>query len=104
MTSVGVADAIASLREELQRAMETGANDQLRFRLSPIELTLQVIVTKQGNGKVGWHILDVGGSAEREATQTLAVHVRRPRLDAAFHVSRGRGCSVRICPLIGDSD
>jgi Trypsin-co-occurring domain 2 len=73
-SGVGLAEAIQSLRRELQEAVETGRGEALRFRLSPIELTLQVAVTKDANGKVsGWWIVEVGGSVESAHTQTLKV-------------------------------
>lgn len=68
---VGLAEAIRLLRQELQEAVEFGRAERLRFKLSPIELTLQVAVTKDANGKVGWRIIELGGSVESERTQTL---------------------------------
>lgn len=68
---VGVAEAIEALRADLQQVIDAGRGAPLRFTLSPIELTLQVAVTKDANGKVGWKILEVGGTIESARTQTV---------------------------------
>jgi hypothetical protein len=68
---VGLAAAIESLRQELLDAVDAGRDQPMRFQLSPIELTLQVALTKEANGKVGWRILELGGSLESVATQTI---------------------------------
>lgn len=72
---VGLAAAIGALRAELLRALDAGDGVPLRFRLAPIELSLQVAVTKEGGGKIGWHILEVGGSYTAAATQTLKLRL-----------------------------
>lgn len=68
---VGLADAIEALREELISAMERGENQVMRFSLEPLELTIQVAVTKKTSGKVGWMVVEAGGGYEKLATQTL---------------------------------
>jgi hypothetical protein len=70
---VGLADAIEALRNELTDAMSRGADKPMRFTLEPIELTIEVVVTKDAHGKIGWQVLEFGGSAEKERTQTLKV-------------------------------
>jgi Trypsin-co-occurring domain 2 len=72
---IGLAAAIAALREELLLATEVGAGSNMRFRLAPIELSLQVAVTKEGSGKIGWTILGLGGSYESASTQTLKLRL-----------------------------
>lgn len=57
--AVGLADAIRALREELISAISEGEGGPVHFRLAPIELSLQVAVTKGAQGKIGWHV--VGG-------------------------------------------
>ena len=74
-TTVGLADAIASLRKELLTAMEEGSDARMRFRLAPVELSLQVAVTKEAEGKIGWRVLGLGGSYASATTQTLAVRL-----------------------------
>jgi hypothetical protein len=68
---VGLAAAIAALRTELSGAMAEGHGQGMQFALEPIELTVQAAVTDEGNGKIGWKILEFGGSHESATTQTL---------------------------------
>jgi hypothetical protein len=72
---VGLAEAIAALREELLSAMREGDGAPMRFRLEPVELSLQVAVTKEGEGKIGWKVLGLGGSYGSAVTQTLALRL-----------------------------
>jgi hypothetical protein len=72
---VGLAEAISALRAELLKALDAGDGVPLRFRLAPVELSLQVAVTKEGNGKIGWHILEAGGSYTSVTTQTLRLRL-----------------------------
>jgi hypothetical protein len=71
--AIGLAAAIAALREELVTATGEGNGKNMRFRLSSVDLSLQVVVTKEGEGKIGWKILGLGGSYEAATTQTLNV-------------------------------
>src|ERR1035438_8340482 len=73
--TVGLAEAIAALREELLAAMDEGQDAPMRFRLAPVELSLQVAVTKEAGGKIGWHVLGLGGSFSSATTQTLALRL-----------------------------
>jgi hypothetical protein len=70
---VGLADAIAALREELLAAVDEGSDAPVRFRLEPVELSLQVGVTKGAEGKIGWQVLGLGGSYSSAVTQTLTL-------------------------------
>ena len=69
---VDLADAIAALRDALVKAMWDGQNSRVRFRVEPVDLTLQVGVTDKRTGSAGikWHILSLGGekSGQSEAT------------------------------------
>ena len=69
----GLAEVIASLREELSTALAEGDGERLQFALSPVELTVQVALSKQGEGKIGWGVLGVGASVESGRTNTLTV-------------------------------
>ena len=73
--TVGLADAIAALRKELLIAMDEGNDAPMRFRLTPVELSLQVAVTKEADGKIGWHVLGLGGSYVSATTQTLVLRL-----------------------------
>jgi NTP-dependent ternary system trypsin peptidase co-occuring protein len=72
---IGLAAAIAALREELLLAIEAGDGADMRFRLAPIELSLQVAVTREGEGKIGWKVLGLGGSYESATTQVLKLQL-----------------------------
>lgn len=68
---VDLAEAIEALRAALTDAIGRGEQQRMQFRIQPIELTLQAVVTKDANGKIGWGALGVGGSYESARTQTL---------------------------------
>jgi hypothetical protein len=72
---VGLADAIEALRAELTKAIDKGKDKRMRFSIEPIELSIQVGVTKDASGKVGWMVLEVGGSFETATTQTLTLRL-----------------------------
>jgi hypothetical protein len=71
-----LADAIDGLRAELKVAAEKGAEERMQFEIQPVEVTLQTVLTREGTGKVGWKILEFGGSIESATTQTLKVTLR----------------------------
>ena len=70
---VGLADAIEALRAELMDAACRGWDQVMRFSIEPVELTVQVAVTKDAKGNVGWSIFGAGGGYEKVATQTLTL-------------------------------
>lgn len=70
---IGLADAITALRRELITAADEGKNETMRFAIEPMELTVQVAVTKDVDGKIGWDIFGVGGSYENVITQSLTL-------------------------------
>jgi hypothetical protein len=84
-TTVGLTDAIAPMRNELLTAMEEGSDARMQSRLAPIELSLQVAVTKEAEGKIGWQVLGLGGSYASVTTQTLALRLEpvRPKGDGS---------------------
>jgi hypothetical protein len=73
--TIGLTEAIGALRRELLAAMAEGQQASMRFRLEPVELSLQVAVTKAAEGKVGWHVLGLGGSYSSAVTQTLKLRL-----------------------------
>jgi hypothetical protein len=73
---VDLADAIEALRAELTEAIDRGRSQGMQFRVEPIELTLQAVVTKDANGKIGWGALGVGASYESASTQTLKLQLQ----------------------------
>jgi hypothetical protein len=73
--TVGLAEAIATLREELLTAVDEGKDKAMRFRLAPVDLSLQVAITKEADGKIGWKVLGLGGSYTSVTTQTLGLRL-----------------------------
>jgi Trypsin-co-occurring domain 2 len=76
---VGLAAALEVLREELEDAWNAGEGQRIRFRVSDLTLTMQVVASREheGGGKLRWYLLEAGGSttATRETTQTLVLTV-----------------------------
>jgi hypothetical protein len=72
-------EAIESLREDLAAAWWDGTRRRVRFRVEPVELTVQVGVTRTGKGSAGvkWHLLALGGERSREVAsmQTLTLRL-----------------------------
>lgn len=75
MAGLGLAAVLAGLREELTAAIDEGSAKGMHFQLNPIELTLQMVVTDEGSGKVGWKVLEVGGTRKSQSTQTLVLRL-----------------------------
>lgn len=73
---LGLADAIEGLRAELTFAIEEGAKqrERMRFRVTePVVLEVQAVATKVGQGKVGWKVVEVGGSYTAANTHKITV-------------------------------
>lgn len=73
-----LSDAIESLRDALVSAAWDGKNKRVRFRIEPVELTVQAGVTRKGSGAAGvkWHILTLGGEKSKEAATTQTLKLR----------------------------
>lgn len=69
--------AIGALRDELTRAWWDGRDRSVRFKPSPVELTLQVAVTSAGTGRAGvkWWLIELGGEVSRQSVVTQTVKV-----------------------------
>jgi len=76
--TVELADAIDALREALVRAWWDGQRSRVRFRVEPVELTVQVGVTRTGKGSAGikWNVLTLGGERSRESAVTQTLRLR----------------------------
>ena len=74
---MGLSAALEGLREELETAWEQGAGKALRFRVSNVTLTLEVVARREteGSGKIRWWLVEAGGgvTAGKETTQTLVL-------------------------------
>ena len=78
---LGLADAIEGLRAELTSAIEKGAGQRSRLRFAvtePVVLEVLAVTTSEGHGKVGWKVVEVGGSYTAANTHriTLTLHPR----------------------------
>jgi hypothetical protein len=60
--AAGLAETIKALRAELTAAMESGANDPLRFQLGPVELELTLAITREGgvDGGIRFGVVSFG--------------------------------------------
>ena len=60
--AAGLAETIKALRAELTAAMESGANDALRFQLGPVELELTLAITREGgvDGGIRFGVVSFG--------------------------------------------
>lgn len=80
---IELAEVIGELRRELQRAMDAGEGELLRFELGPVELEATVAVEKGGGGsaKVRFWVIELGGDAKatQASTQRLKLALQ-PRL------------------------
>jgi hypothetical protein len=76
---LGLADAIALLREELLEARAEGATAEIQLPIESMTVELTVSATKSVDGKAGFKVpfvnLEVGGGAAREHGSTQIVTV-----------------------------
>ena len=72
---IELADVIRDLRAELQRAIDAGHDQPLRFGLGDIELEVTVAVERTGGGeaKVRFWVVELGGDASATATSTQRI-------------------------------
>ncbi|MFN7962419.1 MAG: trypco2 family protein [Thermoanaerobaculia bacterium] len=65
---IRLATVVQQLREELAEAVREGKGQEIQFELGDIELELQVVVAREGNGKLGFSVLGFleGGLNDRE--------------------------------------
>ncbi|NUR57572.1 MAG: hypothetical protein HOV87_02515 [Catenulispora sp.] len=89
---IELANVIKDLREELQKAIDAGREEELRFELGPIELEVSVVVDRSdgGHGKVRFWVVDMGGEHKKDTTDNqriklsltpqLAGGTRRPQV------------------------
>ncbi|MFG2220495.1 trypco2 family protein [Streptomyces sp. NPDC048685] len=74
---IGLAEALAELREELYQAQDAGAGQQFRFEVESAELELTVEFRKNGDGKVKVSVgaagVEAGGGAESTKSHRLAL-------------------------------
>lgn len=82
MAEIGIAEAIAAVREELATAVDQGADATFQFPIDGVELEFQVGVTTEGEtgGKARFWVLEWGasGSHSRESTHRVKVTLGAP--------------------------
>jgi Trypsin-co-occurring domain 2 len=86
---VNLSVAIAALRRDLAAAWWDGRGQRVRFKVEPVELTVEAGVTKKGTGQAGvkWHILTLGGARSRENKATQKLNLK---LTPVFFDEQGR--------------
>jgi len=77
---IGLADAVAALRRELETAMAASAGEQVQFRLGTVEMEFTVEVTTEGKGGAGVRFLifsaDAGGSRARATAHRVKLQLQ----------------------------
>jgi hypothetical protein len=90
---VDLADAIEALRSALMSVWNAAPKNGVRFRVEPVELTVQAGVIKTGKGVAGvrWHLLSLGGERTKQTTalQTLRLRLSPVFLDANGNLLEG---------------
>jgi len=69
---VGLADAIRALRTELRQAMTEGSDQDIRFRLGPIEMEFELEVENEIGAEAGikFWVITVGGKGSHTKGKT----------------------------------
>jgi hypothetical protein len=101
-----LAGAIAALRADLESAIREGDGKDVKFELGEIELTLQLIATKHGGGKVGWSVLGIDAGAESARTHAvkLTLTPRHRAADGTYTtVFAAITEPIKISPNIGNT-
>lgn len=72
---IGLADAIAQVRSELERAIEEGQDSPVAFRAGPVELEFEVGFARTGGVSGGFQlsVLSFGAKMDRSSTGTHRV-------------------------------
>ena len=82
MPNITLSEAIQNLRGELLVAMQQAPTEAVQFRLGPIELELEVEVTREASAKGGlkWWLIEAGAEAKRASSATHRIKlVLEPR-------------------------
>ena len=87
---IGLAEAIAALRNDLLRARETGAGAEIQLPVESMTVELTVTATRTADGRAGFKVplvpveLGGGGSRQRANEQKVTVVFGGP-VDRAGH-------------------
>ncbi|MFE9922795.1 trypco2 family protein [Streptomyces sp. NPDC005774] len=94
METIGLAEAIGSVRAELARAQAEGAESDWRFNVEQVSLEFSVQFHRAGEGGAGLRLgvveARLGGSVSHDSTHRIEVALKPlPRPDGRHHeVSR----------------
>lgn len=82
---IGLADAIGTIRSELERAIREGADAQLGFTAGAVELELEVVFSgsRQAEAGVKAWVVSIGGSAGTAESKSHKVKVTLQPIDRA---------------------
>jgi len=79
-SKIALSDAIEVLRDELQKSMDKGEGEKLRFEIQEMELELNYTVSREGEGKAGikfWLVeAGVGGTIGDSTSQTVRLKLK----------------------------
>lgn len=85
MPGIPLAAAIAELRREVTKAIDDARGEALQFRLGPIELELQVELSREGggSGKIQAWVVELGaeGKLARADTHTVKLTLEPVLID-----------------------
>jgi hypothetical protein len=94
MATIGLAEALAGLRQELAKAQDEGAKHQFRFEIIEAEVELLVEVDAGGGGEVGANIgvlaLKAGGQVSHANSHRLKL-----KLNIKDAATGGRNLEVK---------
>jgi hypothetical protein len=82
---LGLVELIRALRAELFEASKAGANNELAFEVGPIDLDLEVVVTKGGQGSAGvkFWVLTASGGGTHQSARTQKLHLQLKPITAS---------------------
>ena len=70
----------------MSEAREQGDGAWMRFEVGAVNLELQLVVTKNARGQIGWKVLEVGGAVDSERTQKVSLTLTPQWWDATSKV------------------
>ena len=75
---LGLVELIRALRSELFEAAQIGGDSELVFDVGPIDLDLEVVVTKGGKGDVGvqFWVFTASGGGSYQSARTQKLHLQ----------------------------
>jgi hypothetical protein len=100
---IDLSEAIDALRAALMTAWWDSRGQRIRFKLEPVELTVQVGVTRSGKGSAGirWQVLSLGAERSRQSTATQTL---RLRLSPMFFDAHGKLLAEQDQLIAGQDD